>query len=170
MDDLTAGLGVLVGARATLRPTQPDDLAALFAIRTEPEVAAWWGKLGPPEEEGPYLLSGLTVWVGGAVAGWLEIHEEAEPMSPHATFDLFLGAGNRGRGVGREVLGLAIDALVERGHHRFQIDPAATNETAIRCYAAVGFRPVGRLREAERAPDGTWRDALLMDLLARERR
>ena len=54
----------------------------------------------------------------------------------------------------------------DRGHHRLVIDPAADNEPAIRCYTAVGFRPVGVLR---RYVDGAgWHDGLLMDLLAEE--
>src|SRR3712207_7691433 len=40
---------------------------------------------------------------------------------------------------------------------------------AIRCYSAVGFRPVGVLRRYERDPDGTgWHDGLLMDLRSEE--
>jgi aminoglycoside 6'-N-acetyltransferase len=62
----------------------------------------------------------------------------------------------------------AIDNFAARGHHRFTIDPAAHNEHAIRAYEAVGFRPVGRMRDYERAPDGTWHDGLLMDLLVSE--
>jgi aminoglycoside 6'-N-acetyltransferase len=62
-----------------------------------------------------------------------------------------------------------IDWLVEaRGHHRFTIDPAAQNQRAIAAYEKVGFRPVGKLRKQERAPDGNWRDGLLMDLLAED--
>jgi aminoglycoside 6'-N-acetyltransferase len=34
----------------------------------------------------------------------------------------------------------------------------------------VGFKPVGIMRRAERAPDGRWRDGLLMELLAEELR
>jgi aminoglycoside 6'-N-acetyltransferase len=49
------------------------------------------------------------------------------------------------------------------------IDPAADNAAAIRCYAAVGFRPVGIMRNYERDVDAdTWHDGLLMDLLAAE--
>jgi len=48
------------------------------------------------------------------------------------------------------------------------IDPAASNEPAIRCYAKVGFRPVGVMRQYERGPDGTFHDGLLMDLLRDE--
>ena len=49
-----------------------------------------------------------------------------------------------------------------------EIDPAADNEAAIACYTKVGFRPVGILRQSERDNDGTWHDALMMDMLAAE--
>ena len=53
-----------------------------------------------------------------------------------------------------------------RGHHRLTIDPAAANDRAIRCYAKVGFRPVGVMRAYERGLDGRFHDGLLMDMLA----
>src|SRR5688572_26542137 len=54
----------------------------------------------------------------------------------------------------------------DRGHHRLAIDPAVTNERAIRAYQRVGFRPGGVMRQYERGHDGQWHDCLLMDLLA----
>ncbi len=33
---------------------------------------------------------------------------------------------------------------------------------------ALVFRPVGVMRQYERSPDGSWRDGLLMELLADE--
>jgi aminoglycoside 6'-N-acetyltransferase len=48
------------------------------------------------------------------------------------------------------------------------IDPAASNERAIKAYERVGFKPVGVMRSYERGPDGTFHDGLLMDLLAEE--
>lgn len=64
-----------------------------------------------------------------------------------------------GRGVGRAAVGsLARHLVNDRGHHRLVIDPAVDNEPAIRCYTAVGFRPVGVMRRYERdttARDGT---------------
>ncbi len=54
------------------------------------------------------------------------------------------------------------------GHHRLTIDPAADNLAAIRCYEAVGFRPVGTMRHYERQADGSWADGLLMELSAEE--
>ena len=97
------------------------------------------------------------------------VGEEEEPDYRHASLDIALAAAHQGRGLGPEAMRLAIEHMIEaRGHHRFTIDPAAANERAIRAYAAVGFRPVGVMRRYERALDGTWRDGLLMDLLAEE--
>jgi aminoglycoside 6'-N-acetyltransferase len=48
------------------------------------------------------------------------------------------------RGVGRDAVCTLARYLVRtRHHHRLVIDPDADNEPAIRCYASVGFRPVG---------------------------
>jgi hypothetical protein len=35
-------------------------------------------------------------------------------------------------------------------------------------YEKVGFRPVGKLRQYQRFPDGTWHDSILMELLAED--
>lgn len=87
----------------------------------------------------------------------------------HVALDIALAPALHGQGYGSETLRLAIRHWIEaRGHHRFSIDPSAANEQAIRAYAAIGFKPVGILRRYERAPDGSWRDSLLMDLLADE--
>lgn len=53
----------------------------------------------------------------------------------------------------------------ERRHRRITVDPAASNERAIRAYRSVGFRAVDVMREYERGPDGSWHDGLLLDLL-----
>ena len=72
--------------------------------------------------------------------------------------------------IGRDAIAALARHLVDdRGHHRVTIDPAADNAAAIRCYAAVGFRPVGILRRNEKDAVGDgWHDSLLMDLLAEE--
>jgi aminoglycoside 6'-N-acetyltransferase len=110
-----------------------------------------------------------VVEVGGQVAGGIQYHEETDPMYRHAGIDVYLGGRFQGQGAGQEAVALLARFLFEqRGHHRITIDPAAANEQAIRCYAAVGFRPVGVMRQYERGPDGTFHDGLLMDLLRSE--
>ena len=70
------------------------------------------------------------------------------------------------RGVGSEAMRALIRYLVEeRGHHRLTVDPAAANARAIHVYERLGFRRVGTMHAYERTTDGTWRDALLMELI-----
>ena len=145
-----------------------DDAEALAAIVAEPEVARWWGEPYDIDEVREELPGTFVIVVDGSVAGWLHVDEETDPYYPSVAFDIALTTRLHGRGYGHEALSLAIRHFIDRGHHRFTIDPAVDNERAIRSYAAVGFKPVGVLRQAERAPDGTWRDNLLMDLLAGE--
>ena len=165
-------LPTLIGNRVTLRPGTADDAATLHAILAEPSVAAWWGEPEPPDEiaatlrgdEGTYLL---VVDAGGAVAGGIQYSEETDPMYRHAGIDIYLGTPYQNHGLGTEAMRLLVRWLLTvRRHHRLTIDPAAHNARAIRCYTAVGFRPVGLLRQYERGPDGTFHDGLLMDLLA----
>ena len=144
---------VLRGERVVLRPVAEADLATLAAILREPEVAAWWGDY--TEERARAELTtdpGWAIEVDGAAAGWLTVTEETEPDYRHVGFDIFLATAVRGRGLGREALGLAVRHFAARGHHRFTIDPALANERAIRSYAAVGFRPVGVMRDVRAGP------------------
>jgi aminoglycoside 6'-N-acetyltransferase len=158
---------VLSTGRLTLRPSRGADVAALVAVLAEPAVSRWW-QTTSREDILDELGSGFTVLDEERVSGWLLVTEETEPTYRHVAFDLALATRLHGQGHGREVLRTIVRHCVAHGHHRFTIDPAVDNAAAIRCYTAVGFRPVGVLREYERWPDGRWGDGLLMDLLARE--
>jgi RimJ/RimL family protein N-acetyltransferase len=111
-----------------------------------------------------------AVVVEGTVRGMVQYVEENEPDYRHASIDIFLDPDVHGRGLGRDaVRALARHLVNDRRHHRLVIDPAVDNEAAIRCYASVGFRSVGVMRNYERDADGAgWHDGLLMDLLAEE--
>jgi aminoglycoside 6'-N-acetyltransferase len=157
----------------TLRPLTPADADALaFAMLDDPSVRRWWGSLGDAAQRRDELLNegrAFAIEVDGALAGWIGYEEELEPDYKHAGLDITLLPEHQGRGVGPAALRLAARWLVgERGHHRITIDPAVANARAVRAYRKVGFRDVGVLRRYERAPDGTWEDGLLMDLLADE--
>lgn len=154
-----------------LVPVVEEHVADLVRIRQTPEVLARWGLIeeGFPFDDADAV--GFAVLIDGAVRGFVQYSEETTPMYRHAGIDLFLDPAVHNRGIGREVVWRVADLLIrERGHHRLVIDPAADNVAAIRCYTAVGFRPVGVMRRYERGPDGTWHDGLLMDLLAAELR
>lgn len=75
---------------------------------------------------------------------------------------------DRDRGYGREAIRTILDyGFGERGLHRVGLSVFAFNEAAIALYRKLGFREEGRLREALKR-DGTFHDAILMSVLARE--
>jgi aminoglycoside 6'-N-acetyltransferase len=160
----------LQGKRLELRPLEEGDLPAVEAMLAEPEVHQWWGRHDSAKIRRDLLedpeWAVLAIVVDGAFAGIVAYGEEADPMYRSASVDITLAEGFRDRGLGREAIVLLARWLhAQRGHHRLTIDPAAGNERAIRAYAGVGFRPVGVMRAYELAPDGSWSNSLLMDLL-----
>jgi aminoglycoside 6'-N-acetyltransferase len=163
----------LEGDKVVLRPIGPEDVERLAAIQAEEGVARWWG---PPDvselretAEGRDAVVAFAIEVDGEVAGLIQYGEENDPDFRSANLDIFLADGYRGRGLGPDALRTLSRHLVEeRGHHRLTIDPAADNTAAIRAFERAGFRRVGVMRGYWRAPDGTWRDGLLLDLLASE--
>ena len=164
----------LYGDLVSLRTATPTDVGALAAIRSHPDVYRWWRggedlaatvaqELADEEEHS------LVIEYEDRIVGAIQWYAEEEPDYRHASIDVYLDAAVHGRGLGTDaVRTLARYLVTELGHHRLTIDPAADNAAAIRCYAKVGFRPVGVMRAYERGPDGTWHDGLLMDLLAAE--
>jgi aminoglycoside 6'-N-acetyltransferase len=164
------------GPRVTLRPVVADDIGGLAAILVTPEVARWWPAYDRARVEAEYLVAedDVIVWaiiLGERLVGLIQASEENEPEFRHAGIDLFLDPAVHGQGLGPEAIRIVARHLIEdRGHHRLTIDPAADNTAAIHAYAKVGFQPVGRLRRYQRFPDGSWRDGLLMELLAEELR
>ena len=160
----------LRGERVVLRSLAEEDVAVLAELGRDPEVLRWWAEL-----DEPYIRSkvgdGLTFAIrsDGEIAGMIQFYEELDHEYRHAGMDLFLGTPFQARGLGTDVVRTMARYLIEgRGHHRLIIDPAADNERAIRCYAKIGFKPVGVMREYWLDPDGVQRDGLLMDLLAAE--
>jgi aminoglycoside 6'-N-acetyltransferase len=164
----------LDGAVVRLRPAARADIPDLVAIRRAPQVYERWrggdDMVAAVEED--FAEPGVTKYVielEGRVVGWIQWEAEDEPDYRHASMDIYVDPAVHGRGVCTDaVRTLARHLIVDHGHHRLIIDPAADNAAAIRCYSKVGFRPVGIQRLSERAPDGTWHDGLLMDLLADE--
>ena len=171
-------MATLAGPRTVLTPLMTEHADEIRAIHATPEVAAIWpDDAGFPLTDEPDSTRFVVLLrdpnVPGRIdprpRGLVQYGEEHTPDYRRASIDIFLDPRIHGRGYGREVIAvLAAHLIDERGHHRITIDPAADNLAAIACYAAVGFRPVGVMRQYERGPDGTFHDGLLMDLLADE--
>jgi aminoglycoside 6'-N-acetyltransferase len=165
---------VLAGQVVALRPASLDDVPRLVEIRRAPEVYAHWRggddlEVAVREDFAEDDIRPYVIVLEGRVVGWIQWQAEEEPDYRHASIDIYLDPAVHGRGVGTDaVRTLARHIVVDHGHHRITIDPAVHNAAAIRCYEKVGFKPVGVERQAERGPDGTWHDSLLMDLLAED--
>ena len=164
----------LGGALVRLEPATRDHVTALAAIRRSPQVHDFWRggddlvaavneDLQEPGST-PYVIE-----CDGRVVGWIQWSAEDDPDYRYASIDIYLDPAVHGRGLGTDaVRTMARHLIDDHGHHRLEIDPAADNVAAIRCYSKVGFRPVGIRRNSERGNDGSWHDGLLMDLLAAE--
>jgi diamine N-acetyltransferase len=84
-----------------------------------------------------------------------------------ADFGIFLGE-RRDRGLGTEATRLTLDwAFTVLGLHNVMLSVAGWNRRAIRTYAKVGFREIGRRRKAG-VTMGRRYDAVFMDILASE--
>lgn len=165
---------MLHGAVVRLRPATRADIPDLVKIRQAPEVYRHWRGgddlvAAVKEDFAEPASTPYVIDLESRVVGWIQWEAEDEPDYRHACIDIYVDPEVHGRGVGTDaVRTLARHLIVDHGHHRLTIDPAADNAAAIRSYLKVGFRPVGVLRRAERGADGTWHDSLLMDLLAEE--
>lgn len=158
--------GAIAGQTVVLRPTGAAHVPVFLEVLRHPEIAKWWGgyDLARVRREllGPHAFA---VELAGEVVGVVIYREEPDPDHRHAALDIALHPDAQGQGLGCDALRAMARHLFGRGHHRITIDPPADHERAIRCCARAGFRPVGVLRRHERSADGTWHDALLMDLL-----
>jgi aminoglycoside 6'-N-acetyltransferase len=165
MDETTANRR-LPRERIRLRPVTQEDREPLRAIRAEPEVERWWGAPSdawPGDEDGVELIA---IEHDGALAGLVQVWEEADPEYRHADIDIFLTSRLHGHGLGTDAMrAIARHLIDDRGHHRLTLTTSPDNARAIHVYEKVGFRRVGVTRLSERAPDGTWHDELLMELV-----
>lgn len=89
----------------------------------------------------------------------------------HRTAELGIAIGEQecwNKGYGTETCWLVLDyGFNGLGLHNVALDPASFNERAIRAYQRVGFREIGRRRDAHRVGNRVF-DLVLMDCLATE--
>jgi aminoglycoside 6'-N-acetyltransferase len=160
----------LQGQRVRLRPLAPEHLAPLAELMQAPSVVEWWGHFDEERLREELLdypsVGAFAVEFEGRLVGVVDYYEVAYPQNYHATLDIAMGSAYQGLGLGSDALRILIDYLVkERGHHRLTIDPSVENLAAVRCYEKLGFERVGIMHKCDRAPDGRWRDGVLLELV-----
>lgn len=182
-----AGIGghevVLVADRIVLRPHDASTIPALRRWYGDPEIARLSRHRNAPLE--PAEVDRMVEHRIGtaetlAFAIWERAHGEEllvgtcslanlDLANASATYHLVIGeAAARGRGLGRAAtIRIAAFAFDDLRLARLSLTVFAFNETALRCYRAVGFVEEGRAREAVERDGRRW-DEIAMGLLARE--
>jgi len=101
---------------------------------------------------------------GNEILGWAAL----SPVSDRCVYggvaevSVYVGAGGRGRGVGRALLDALVEASERNGIWTLQAGVFPENEASIKLHLRCGFREVGR-RERIGKLQGVWRDTLLLE-------
>jgi phosphinothricin acetyltransferase len=101
---------------------------------------------------------------GGEVLGWAAL----TPVSGRCVYGgvaelgVYVGAGMRGRGVGKALLQALIEASEAAGYWTLQAGIFPENTASVRLHHACGFRTVGT-RQRLGQLHGVWHDVLLLE-------
>lgn len=158
-------------ADLSLRPTGDADLDFVVATERDPEASPFVTVRAREQHleivERDRGREHLIVEVAGEPAGFAIV---AGLGRPHNNIEVGTYViARRGEGLGRRALRLIVErCFAEHGAHRVWLDAVDHNDRARRAYEAVGFRQEGEMREAWRAPDGTYETLVVLSILDRE--
>jgi putative acetyltransferase len=150
-----------------IRPVRPDDAAAVYEARLQPEVLRY--TLAMPSERpsdwitrvGP-LDHIFVAELDGRVVGTAGLHGKDGKKRHAATLGMMVHDGFVGRGVGARLVAKLLDVADNwLGLVRVELDTMADNERALRLYRKHGFVEEGRQRKAYYR-EGAFVDAILM--------
>jgi phosphinothricin acetyltransferase len=105
---------------------------------------------------------------GGRVAGWAAL----SPVSARKVYagvaevSVYVGAGFRGRGLGRALLEALVRESESEGIWTLQAGIFPENRASVALHKSCGFREVGR-RERVGKLEGRWRDTVLLERRSR---
>lgn len=86
------------------------------------------------------LLDGKPVGMIGVTAGWMSYREKKEVGEIH---EIVVRNDLKRMGIGRALMGAAINYLEDEGLDTFELWVGKTNEPAMRFYEKLGFKKVG---------------------------
>lgn len=174
-------LPTLTASRVCLRWLTEDDVEALFAIFSDPEVMRFWSSPPLAEVSGArgldhihacFLRRELFQWgvarrSDDLVIGTCTLYH-LDAGNGRAEIGFALGREHWGNGYIGEALRTLLDfAFGELGLYRLEADVDPRNEASIRTLERLGFQKEGLLRERWRV-DGGVQDSLFLGLLRRE--
>jgi ribosomal protein S18 acetylase RimI-like enzyme len=132
----------------TIRDAQASDVELLRRLRDEfqqelnkpPFFDEPWETVADDVEDTVTNGVALIAEDDGAAVGYaLASVVPQTPIRGHL-YDLYVHAGVRGRGVGRELIAATAERLRQRGATHLSLDVALTNDSARRLYEHLGFR------------------------------
>jgi len=143
-----------------VRKARPEELPTVLELLSA--AAAWWASTGhphtwpapfPPERVRPSLergetylaeLPGSPTVVGTFALQWEDPRFWGEqPANAGYLHRIAIERSVAGRGVGRGMIGLALDEVRRAGRSLARLDTLAEHGPLRRYYASLGFRPVG---------------------------
>ena len=149
-----------------------DDLKAIYDLEclhghatfhTEPMPRSLWeDRLGSPH---PSDLMFVAVEGGQLLGGaWSTAYRDRAAYDATRETSVYLAAAAQGRGLGRQLYDVLLPRLRDTGTHTALAAIALPNPASRRLHRAVGFEPVGTLREVGRKL-GRWVDVELWQLV-----
>jgi len=152
-----------------LRPARPGDAGAIAAVHVAAWQVAYHGLLPggylatlsveeraaewAPRLRDPAAGHVLVAEVDGRVVGFAHVGAASgdadTPPYTGELFTLYLHPTEWGRGIGRGLLGVALDALAADGYRRATLWMLSTNERARRFYLRQGWSPIDGERTQE---------------------
>lgn len=167
--------------RLALRPPRVEDIAAIFAYRSDPEVTRWMsGRATSVEQLGAHVLgSGNTLVVerDGVVVGdlmlrvadaWSQAEVRDRARGAQAELGWCIAPEHQRQGYAVEVVRELVTATFELGVHRIEAGCFAANLASRRVMDRVGFRQEGYHVRESLHRDGTWMDGISFALLDEE--
>lgn len=176
---MSPAASTLAGELVVLRPLRPEDSDALWELVTDPEGRRLTGDRTEPDRAwvdarcagdvpDDALALAVCTHLQDELLGELRL-DGIDRVDRHASFRMSMRAGHRGRGLGSEAIGLALDhafAPEPEGLdlHRVDLRVLGLNQRARMLYESHGFVEEGRLREVHRDGD-FWTDVIVMAVL-----
>ena len=171
--------------RLTLRPATPEDLRAVYEIRSLPEVAQWmpdlptsydaWvlalGQRGAIDrmlvvlldEPEPTVIGHLYLHVEDA---WSQVEVHDQAVRSQAEVGWAFDPARQGQGYATEavhaLLRACFEDLMMTPARRMVLEVAADNPAAIRLYQKLGFHKLSERKGYYARPDGQPATALVM--------
>lgn len=170
----------VAGPTLTLRPPVEEDVPALFALGTDPEVTRWfsWGPYRSADEPRAFVAGTarrreagealvLAVLRGGELLGITELTERSA-RDRRAVVGTWLGRDHWGTGINAESKALVLHlAFAVLGLERVGAYTNVENLRSQRALERLGFRREGRLRRWHRHGEA-FHDVLAYGLLRDE--